>query len=143
MRAAILGILPLASEDGGGALGEAALQRFLAEAVWFPSALEPGDGLAWEPVDDACARATMTVDGVFASLEFHFGGDGLVDEVFAPARARMVDGKAMPTPWRGKHRDYARRDGFLVPTRAEVEWVFPQGPEPYWRGEIVEFVFER
>jgi hypothetical protein len=29
-----------------------------------------------------------------------------------------------------------------VPLEAEVAWILPDGPKPYWRGRIVEIVYE-
>jgi hypothetical protein len=30
----------------------------------------------------------------------------------------------------------------LIPIEAEVEWVLPGGPYPYWRGEITSIDYE-
>jgi hypothetical protein len=29
-----------------------------------------------------------------------------------------------------------------IPTAGEVEWLLPEGPEVYWRGEITNIDFE-
>ena len=38
--------------------------RYLAEAVWMPSALLPSNGVAWEAVDDLHARASLTYQDI-------------------------------------------------------------------------------
>lgn len=137
-RATLLGVWPIVSMKGAGALAVAALQRYLAETVWFPFALRPGNGVRWSAIDDTSALATLEAGSVTAALEFRFGEDGLVREVVAPERARAVGKEMIPTPWRGRHEGYREMDGFLIPTRAEVEWVLAAGPQPYYRGEIDE-----
>jgi hypothetical protein len=72
------------------------------------------------------------------SLDFHFGVDALVRSVFTPERARDVDGRAVPTAWRGRFFASDERDGMRIPMRGEVEWLLPGGPQVYWRGRIIE-----
>jgi len=138
MRGAALGAIPVVSAAGVGDIAVAALQRYLAEAVWFPVALLPENGVQWAALERARARATIVAGDVTASLEFTFAADGMVGEVFAPERARAVGKRTIPTPWRGRHGEYREMGGLVIPTRAEVEWVLPEGPQPYWKGEIVE-----
>ena len=45
-RALALGVWPVASIEGTDAIAVAALQRYLAEAVWFPIALLP-ENFSW------------------------------------------------------------------------------------------------
>jgi len=138
MRGAVMGALPIVSAEGAGQMAVAALQRYLAEAVWFPLALLPENGVQWTALDRLHARATLVAGTVTASLEFRFGLDGMVQEVFALERARAVGKRMVPTPWRGRHEEYREMGGLVIPTRAEVEWILPEGPQPYWRGEIAE-----
>jgi Family of unknown function (DUF6920) len=138
MRGAALGAIPIVSAEGAGEIAVAALQRYLAEAVWFPLALLPENGVQWTALDRSRARATLAAGTVTASLEFTFGTDGMVREVFAPERVRAVGKRMVPTPWRGRHEEYRELGGWVIPTRAEVEWMLPGGPQPYWKGEITE-----
>jgi uncharacterized protein DUF6920 len=135
-HAALFGAFPFLAADGAGALAIAALQRYLAETVWFPQALLPANGVRWSAIDGSSARATLAAVGVEAGLEFRFGDDGMVREVFAAERGRSVGKVLIPTPWRGRHEAYREMAGSVIPTRAEVEWELPEGPRPYWRGEI-------
>jgi hypothetical protein len=34
------------------------------------------------------------------------------------------------------------RSGVRIPIEAEVEWVLPGGPYPYWRGEMTSIDYE-
>jgi hypothetical protein len=36
------------------------LMRYLAKAVWYPTALLPRQGVRWDLIDEATARASLT-----------------------------------------------------------------------------------
>ncbi len=142
MTASLLGLIRLLSVEATPGIAAGALHRYLAEAVWCPTALLPSQGVVWSPLDDSSARATLSVAGTTVSLDFRFGEDSLVQSVFTPERARYVDGRAIPTPWQGRFFDYAERAGMRVPLSGEVEWLLPEGPQVYWRGRITEVSYE-
>lgn len=135
--ATLFGLVPLARLEGGGAIAEGELLRWLAETPWYPAALLPGRGVDWTPIDDRSAEARVTDGAVTARLVFRFGADGLVEGVRAAARGRSVGGDMVPTPWVGRWWGYARHGGMLVPTEGEVAWELPSGEKPYWRGRVV------
>lgn len=136
MHAALEGLLTLAHETGSAEVSSASLQRLLAEAPWVPTMLRPGPALTWAPVDDSTARATLTVHGVTASVDFHFGPEGEITGMWAE-RYRSVDGRQVLTPWIGTFGDYERVAGMMVPRRGEIAWDLPEGRYTYWRGRIV------
>jgi hypothetical protein len=117
------------------------LMRYLAEAVWFPTAFLPGQGLTWAGVDDASARATLADGDSSVSLIFHFDERDLVDWVRAEARYRAVDGAFEPTPWTGHFRNYQPRKGLLIPLDGQVAWNLPEGDLAYWRGHIEDIQY--
>jgi hypothetical protein len=139
LRAAALGAFPVAASEPSPELDEGELTRYLAEAVWFPTALLPTEGVSWEAVDDRSARATLEHEGTTASLVFHFDEDDEVERVTAENRHRAVEDGYDETRWTGRFGDYRVRDGMCVPAEAEVEWNLPEGDLPYWRGRIVGF----
>jgi len=56
----LYGVVPLDRAGSSRELNEAELVRYLAEAVWYPTALLPSEGVQWEPVVDAqTAKATI------------------------------------------------------------------------------------
>ncbi|MET0554926.1 MAG: DUF6544 family protein, partial [Vicinamibacteria bacterium] len=137
VSARLMGIVALASAAGTPGMAVGALQRYLGEAVLLPTALLPREGVAWTAIDDARARATITAGAVTASLDFTFGGDGLVASVYAPDRPRdLGGGRTAPTAWQGRWWDDVLRHGMRVPSRGEVEWLLPDGPLPYWRASV-------
>jgi hypothetical protein len=142
LHAEALGLVTVAEMRGTPDLAHGELLRYLAEAMWYPTALLPGQGVVWTPVDDGSARATLTDGATSVSLDFRFGPDGLIESSFADARPRTADGTVSPTPWRGKAWRYELRSGVRIPIEAEVEWVLPGGPYPYWRGEMTSIDYE-
>ncbi|HEX5050249.1 MAG TPA: DUF6544 family protein [Planctomycetota bacterium] len=145
LRAAVLGLWPVADQRGGVDLAVGELMRYLAEAVWHPTALLPSQGVRWRGVDERSARATLADGDVEVSLLFHFDDHGLVDTVSAEARGRLVGAESVPTPWQGRFWNFAQRSGMRVPLDGEVAWLLPEGPRPYWRGHITDLAhgFER
>lgn len=75
----------IASDGGTPEMNSGALHRFLAEAVWSPTALLPSERLRWSGIDDT-ACATLTVHDVTVSLEFRFNAAGEVVGIFTPGR---------------------------------------------------------
>jgi hypothetical protein len=149
-RVTLFGVLPLGSAAGSRELDEAALQRYLAEAVWYPTALLPENGVSWEGIDDRTARATLTYGETTASLTFHFAEErlhkegeevALVERVHTERRYRAVGNGFEPTPWTGLWRDYEDRGGVLVPTAGEVVWHLPEGDLHAWRGRVTSVDF--
>jgi hypothetical protein len=148
MHGRIGGLVPVVNEGGTPEIAQSALARWLGEAVWFPTALlpgiaggAPGGGVRWEAIDDATARATVVDGAITASAEFHVAPTGEITRMTA-LRYRDVDGAMVLTPFEGEYHGYARRDGVLVPTHAEVAWLLPEGRYPYWRARPEELWFE-
>jgi hypothetical protein len=137
LEARVLGLITVASLHGPGAVAEGELMRFLAEAAWYPTVLLPSQGVRWAAVDASSALATISDGGNTVTLRFDFQADGTIETVRAEARGRTIGNRIVPTPWRGRFWDYTMRDGMRVPLAAEVAWMLPEGPQPYWRGRII------
>lgn len=139
MRAAILGLFTVAETRGTPAIAAAALQRYLGEAAWFPTALLPSQGVRWTALDASRARAEIEASGTRVALEFRFRQDGLIAEVFAPDRG-FDDGRhpPVPRPWTARHLAYEERQGMKVPSDSVAEWQLPEGVFEYWRGRPEE-----
>jgi hypothetical protein len=138
MKAAFFSLIPLADAGGFREIDEGALMRYLAEAVWFPTALLPSQGVAWEPIDGSRATATVTDAGHTVSLEFSFSDEGEIVSVYSPGRFRELNGAYISTPWEGRFSDYTDVNGYRVPTEAEVTWHLPEGAFSYWKATITE-----
>ncbi|SHE30190.1 hypothetical protein SAMN02745148_00075 [Modicisalibacter ilicicola DSM 19980] len=138
----LLGLFPVVSQRGKGAIAEGELMRFLAEAVWYPTALLPSQGVHWEEEGTRSAKATLTDGAISLTLSFDFNEEGVIDTVRAKARGRSVGEQSVPTPWQGRFWNYQRRKGMLVPLEGEVAWLSEEGARPYWRGRITKIDYE-
>ena len=142
MRARVGGLFRIVDQHGTPEIAAAALQRFLAEAVWVPTALAPRPGLVWSPIDDTTSRVTLTDGPSTVSLDMTFGASGEIVGT-SGMRFRDVKGRPVLTRWVGEHREYRRIENMMIPTSGEVAWVVDEGRVPYWRGRLVEVRFDR
>lgn len=135
MKGRVAGLVTVVDRGPSPAMDEAALTRHLGEAVWFPGALLPSQGVQWTPIDSNRARATLQAGGVRASAEFVFGTDGLPESVTVSDRL-YDDGRHPPTrhPWRARLLRWADHEGVPVPEDAVAEWLLPDSVYAYWSG---------
>ncbi len=138
----ILGLIRVIHLGGTPEMAEGELLRYLAEAVWYPTALLPSQGVRWTPMDGSRARATLTDGDTTVSLDFHFNADGEITGSLAASRPREVNGEMHPTPWAGSYADYVERDGMRIPRRGEVTWQLEDRQLPYWRGRVLDVTYE-
>jgi hypothetical protein len=136
MRGRAWGLFAVVDEHGRPELASGQLHRYLAETMWFPTALLPGHGVSWQPIDTQSAVATLQDGTMAVSLRFLFTPDGDVREVFAIDRMRAIDGRYEPTPWVIRCDDHQIHQNIRIPTRCEAEWGLPEGPLLYWRGRV-------
>jgi hypothetical protein len=139
-RAAVGALVPVGGQRGTPEVAASALWRFLAEAVWLPTALLPSERLSWTALDESTTRATLTDHGATAVADFHFGPRGEVVRVTG-TRYRAVGGGQVLTPTEGRHGAYARLEGVMIPTEGEVAWLLPEGPHAYWRARLVRATY--
>ncbi len=142
MEAEANGVIPVFDEKGGQELNSGSLQRYLAEAVWFPTALIPGAGVTWSAIDATSARATLTDGKTTVSVIYHFDKQGDVTDITSPGRYREVEGKFVLTPWEVRVWDYVEQDGMRTPRAGEAAWLLPQGRQRYWKGKITDVQYE-
>jgi len=134
-------VLTVVDQRATPELSAGALHRWLAELAWLPTALLPGQGVEWTPIDETSATATVADAGTRVSLTVRFDPEGGIAEV-SGERYRDVDGVPIPTPWRGRFHNYAMVDGMRIPLSGEVAWLLPEGPFTYWRGDVESAVYD-
>ncbi len=142
IRAKVLALVPVVNLHGQPELSAGALQRYLAESAWFPTALLPSPNLSWEAIDEHSARATLVDKETTVSLDFVFGENGEILRTYTPGRYREVNGRFIPTPWTGYYKRYRKRNNMMVPTEAEVAWILPEGELAYARIRVEEITLE-
>lgn len=141
-RVSLLSAVVVASESISPELNSGELHRYLAEAVWYPTALLPQSGVLWRPIDDHTAMATLTANGMSVSLEFRFSESGEVAGIYSPGRFRRLDGAYKKVPWEGHFKDYRIQAGMRVPMYGEVGWYDDGILQMVWKGNILEAQYE-
>ncbi len=135
---ALLGLVPLGEVEGTGDIARGELMRWLAESVWYPTALLPSQGVGWQAVDASSAQATLIDGPITLTMLFRFGEDGLVSGIRVEARGAVVAGQTVMMPWVATFGDYRPHDGMMIPFRGEVAWITPGGERPYFRGTVTQ-----
>jgi hypothetical protein len=141
-RVSLLGAIRVDEAQSVPALDSGALHRYLAEAVWYPSALWPGNGLSWTAIDARRARATLTDGRQRVSLEFRFAPDGAVEAVYTPGRWGRSGGRYRQAGWEGRFAGELSAQGVRVPAGADVGWYVGGAWRPVWRGRIDRIEFD-
>lgn len=138
MRGAVWGLIPVVTAEGTPTLASGALQRYLGEAAWLPTALLPRSGVSWTAIDDTRARAAISAGGTTVSLEFRFDDQGRNLSVFASDRF-YDDGTHPPVarPWQARNLAFGDVGGLQLATSSVAEWQLPEGTFAYWRGRPV------
>jgi hypothetical protein len=136
--AKVLGLFTVADSQGEGEIARGEFMRYVAESPWYPTALLPSQGVRWEAVDDASARATLIDGSIGLTLLFRFNDAGLIASVRAEARGAGVgkDGIMVMLPWDCALSDYQPQGGMLIPMIGEAAWVRPGGRKVYFVGHV-------
>ncbi len=141
-RISLISAFAVVAEAGTLELNSGALHRYLAEGVWFPTALLPQSGVVWTPIDDRAALATLTDRGTTVSLEFRFNEVGEVTGIYSPGRFGKFEGVYKQAPWEGHFRDYQVRAGMRVPLNGEVGWYVDEMLIIVWKGDLIDAQYE-
>jgi hypothetical protein len=141
-RVSLLSVIPMGADSGGSEINSGALHRYLAESVWYPTALLPSPALRWSPIDSTEAMATLSQAGTTVSLVFRFDDNGEVSGIYSPGRWGRFGAEYRQVPWEGHFRDYRDRQGMLVPAEGEVGWYRNGTWQAVWKGRIEESTYQ-
>lgn len=135
----LLSAWPVSTDAGTPEINSGSLHRFLAEAVWYPTALLPSAKLQWASINANEALATLSEHGIPVSLEFRFADTGEVIGIYTSARWGTFDGGYQQHPWEGHFQKYREHEGMRVPSEGDVGWYVDERWEPVWRATIDSF----
>lgn len=113
-------IFPVVDVKETTKVNQAVLQRFLAEIVWYPSAVL-SNYIAWEAIDDQSAKATMSHKGITGSGIFHFDENGDVSK-FTTMRYMGMDDNATLEKWVVEIEETKVMNDLRIPTQVKVFW---------------------
>lgn len=121
---------------------EGELLRWLAETVWFPTALLPSEHLRWEAIDSNSAKAILTSDSFEVNVTLAFNEKGEVTQLIGDRYRAVEGGSYQMQRWLGYYRDYEKIDGVRIPQEIEVAWADSQDVEfSYARFRITDIEF--
>jgi hypothetical protein len=143
MTASAMGVYSIVDQKGAPELNAGALQRWLGEAVWFPTALRPSGHVSWSAHDDRSASVTVRDNGIEVSLLFEFDDTGMVTRISGD-RYQEDNGAYVMKEWLISCDEAREFSGMTIPARCEVAWLNNGTPEPYWKGRIstMTYTFE-
>lgn len=141
-RVSLLSVIPLGAQSGGPELNAGALHRYLAESVWFPTALLPQSGVTWSGIDERSALARLGDGPTTVSLEFRFNDADEVCAIYSPGRWAKAGKSFERLPWEGHFDDYREHSGMRIPFYGEVGWYVDGQLELVWKGHIEEARFD-
>jgi hypothetical protein len=135
LQMGLYGLWPVSQVSDNPKIDEAALQRYLAEITWFPSAaLSPY--IEWESVDRRRARATITVGGLAAEGLFEFDEGGRFVRFTTERYRDPASGER--TTWIAEADEYGEFGGITVPTRMHATWKLPEGDWTWVHIEVTD-----
>ena len=140
----LLGVVPVARAADTPDLVRSAAARGIAEAaLWAPAALLPGDGVAWEPVDDRRARAVVSHHGERFPVELEVAEDGRLLSVMMLRWSDANPERAFRwQPFGGTVAEEARFGGYTVAGRVEAGNHFDTDDYfPFFRARVLDLRF--
>ena len=141
-KVSLMSAITIGNDENTPELNSGALYRYLAEAVWHPTALLPQSGVKWESVDEKKAIAHLTIADISVALEFRFNNRGEITGVYTEDRFGKFGDKYIKYPWEGFFRNYQEFNGIKTPTEGQVGWHLPEGWWLFWKGRIINADFK-
>jgi hypothetical protein len=135
----LLSAFTMAAHGDTPEIDSGSLHRYLAEAVWYPTALLPSAKLRWTEIDATRAIVTLTEHDVSVSLEFRFATTGEVTGIYTPGRWGSFPDGYRRVPWQGHFRNYREWDGVIVPSEGDVAWYIDSQWQPVWKARVTSF----
>lgn len=137
----ILSIIPVANDGYNPQINESALQRFLGEIIWIPSAaLE--NYVKWEIIDDHSAKATLSYMGTTGSGVFTFNDSGELEK-FTAMRYMGSGPEAKKLEWVVSALETKEMAGIRIPIRCSATWRLETGDWTWAQFEVKKYSFEQ
>jgi hypothetical protein len=114
------------------------LQRWLAESVWFPTNLLPGNNLQWHAIDSLSAKLTYNYKGQSLLFIVRFNDTG---EITQMETKRYMDENKLET-WICKMHKYENKNGIIIPTEAEALWRLEKGDFTYAKFNVKNIEYD-
>lgn len=133
----VASLIPVVNAKGK-ATDQGEFLRWLAEAVWFPTALLPSDHLSWVPIDEQSAKVVYQDEHIQAEGVFHFNEKGQVSHF----KARRYMDEHRLEEWTTHCQDYREVNGMHIPFYAEAVWNLADGDFSYAKFQLEEITYK-
>lgn len=136
----LFGSLPIGNATGPDTdRGE--VMRYLAELPWAPDAILHDPALRWQVLDEHTVEVGVALPGGPATVRFTLDEAGDVVQVDArrPVNETDAEGTTVQRAWRCSMRDYAPVGNRRIPREGEAGYVYDDGYEAYWRGQVIAY----
>ncbi len=126
--------------DGQGEeFNEGEFQRWLAEAVWFPTNLLPSERLQWSAIDTNTAKLIFNYNELSVTFLVTINSIG---EITLMQTNRFME-KGKKEVWIGKMSDYKEMKRILVPTKIEAIWKLEKGEHSYVKFNVKKLEYDK
>lgn len=122
-------------------IDQGALQRYLGEIIWFPTAAV-SQYITWEEVDSSTAKATMTYKGTTGSAIFYFNENGDIKK-FSAMRYMGSGKEAALKEWVIKLAEFKIYNGIKIPTKGEATWKLETGDFTWYKLEVYNVEYNK
>jgi len=129
-------------ESSGKETSVSLLVRYLMEAVWYPTALLPTNGVQWQPIDNSSARMTLRDNGLSVSVTVYFDENGLINRMETFDKFRDFKNHFEKARFIMLCKDYKKFDSVPVPSTLQFIWALPEGDFHYGEFIINSIVYE-
>ncbi|SFN30007.1 DUF6544 family protein [Salegentibacter flavus] len=132
----LLSLFPVVNEYNNDKIDSGAMQRFLAEICWFPTAALSNQ-ISWEALNGNAARADLEIYGKKVSGIFNFSEDG---ELLSFQAERFYGGEqdAKEETWHIEMLDFKEFSGYRIPNKCRITWKLAEGDFTWLELEIME-----
>lgn len=135
----ILSLFPVVNSADNEKVNTGALQRYLGEIAWFPSAvLSPY--ITWKKIDDFSAEATMTYKGTTGSGIFHFDEEGNLVKYTAQRYMGIEDDDKLEE-WVITVNESRILNGINIPVKLSATWKLASGDWTWLEVEITDIEY--
>lgn len=132
-------VIPVVNEGDNEKINSAAMLRYLAEMVWFPSAAL-NEYIQWKSIDSNSAQASFTLYGETVSGIFNFSDEGNF-ESFEADRYYGGGKDASLETWSVKAEGHKTFNNIKIPNKCNVTWKLKEGDFNWLNLEIMELEF--
>jgi len=123
----------------GPEMDDATLMRYLNEMMWFPAAFL-SDHIAFESIDSASAKISITCEDKTASAELIFDDEGQLVN-FIAGRHRKIDDRFEIESWSTPIDTYSVKENLHLPLGGAGVWLLDEGDLEYIQLQIEEIEY--